>query len=466
MKNRITTFTMILLDKVKQTLKKTKPGFIFMISVFLGCETADDAGLNYELQTDANVRFEEFTLPATNIKIDSLRTDGENRILVGQYTDALTGTVIAESYVSVNYSGTTIPDGIVGADFIYDSIRFAFAVNDYAPAENPDALAFEMYQLQDTLTDLVYLSNKNEVLDDLITDFSEPLDTGVFNFELPKSFGQYFFNIAKTDETSFSPISWPSLALRPNSPANAMAQIDLSDDTTAFYLYVTDTTGILEIVDEDSSYRDTTYYAKFILSSSTHYVNLERDPSASAIGSLADRETRDLTDGTTLIDPLGGISTLISLDTLTRFFEENPNILFNNVELALAYEAGDRDTLENFYGFLSENGNFSGSGLANNLVGSVMLSNDLNAPATSVQNDEELQFSSATYFQLLYNNYYDATLQEELGITAPGLFMQDGADTYQSIDGLVLISTRDVTLQRTQFKTDGIKLRVYYTSID
>ena len=81
---------MNLLARAKSIKNILKPGLIILIPVFFGCETQDDIGVQYELDSDANVKYVEFDLPATNIYLDSLRTDGENRILVGLQNDPLT----------------------------------------------------------------------------------------------------------------------------------------------------------------------------------------------------------------------------------------------------------------------------------------------------------------------------------------------------------------------------------------
>ncbi|MEQ9007333.1 MAG: hypothetical protein RLP12_05580, partial [Ekhidna sp.] len=86
-----------------------KPGLIMLIPVFFGCETQGDFGIKYPLEIDANVKYVEFTLPATNIYLDSLRTDGENRILVGNYSDLLTGSVSAEGYFNFTYEKGPLP---------------------------------------------------------------------------------------------------------------------------------------------------------------------------------------------------------------------------------------------------------------------------------------------------------------------------------------------------------------------
>ena len=87
LKSLTTTYTMNLLAKKLSLRNILKPGLMILIPVFFGCDTQDDLGIQYDLGSDANVKFVEFTLPASNIYLDSLRTDGENRILVGKFSN-------------------------------------------------------------------------------------------------------------------------------------------------------------------------------------------------------------------------------------------------------------------------------------------------------------------------------------------------------------------------------------------
>ncbi|MEQ9303476.1 MAG: hypothetical protein RJQ14_06125, partial [Marinoscillum sp.] len=83
-----------------------------------------------------------------------------------------------------------------------------------------------------------------------------------------------------------------------------------------------------------------------------------------------------------------------------------------------------------------------------------------NAPATGSlsSSKNKIILSSTLFYQQLYKEF-----------TPPNdslthINISSGASV--PIDDLVLISPTDVTLQRTIFKENGIKLRLYYTEVD
>ena len=479
----ITTCIMNLSGEKKLMFKIAKLRFILIASVFLSCETADDIGIQYELESRANVNYMEFILPATNVKIDCLRTDGENRILVGNYQDDLVGSIKAESYLSMRFRESNIPSNIIASDFEYDSVRMSFAARNSIPLEADRMQSFSIHQLPDTLTDLIYLSNKSEVLGNKIGAFEESFDASnalTANFQLSDEFGTSLFDVSQTGESLIGISGWSSLALTPASQSNSISEIALGDDTTGIYLYVTDPDGIEEVSNTgDTTYRDTTYVAEFGFAPASaiypHYVNLERDNASGSFSMIEDGQTMNLSSGQTIIDPLAGISTSFSLSEISSFFELNNQIIINSASISFELdEDPQRNTLENFYNFFLTKGRFFGPGLVVNPFRNVVMSDNsflgnsqLAAISGAVEDEAKLIITPTLFFQALYRNYQDADLQNELNINEPTLFVRDFlSDGFREIDGLILLSTRDVTLQRAIFKKNGIKLGIYYTEVN
>jgi len=454
-----------------------------MTPVFLSCETASDIGIPYELSSEAGVRFAELTLPAANVKIDCLRTDSENRILIGNYQDDLVGAVRAESYFSMRFRGGSLPSNTVASDFKYDAVRMSFAANNSIPLEAGKTQSFTVYQLSDTLANLVYLSNKSEPLGNEIGVFETPFETSdtlIINFQLADEFGALLFETARAGASLAGTADWPSLALAPTSQSNSISEILLSSDTTGIYLYVTDPDGIAEVNDAgDTTYRDTTYVAAFefapVGGTYPHYVHLERDHSSGSFSTIEDGQEVSLPSGRTIIDPLAGISTRLSLSQLASFFESNDRIIINSASIFFELdEDTERNRLENFYHFFLTKGHFFGPGLVVNPFKNVVMSdnsflggNQLAATSGVAEDETGLLTTPTLFFQTLYRNYYDPDLQSELSINEPALFVRDFlTGGFRTIDGLILLSTQDVTLQRSTFKKNGIKLRIYYTEYD
>ncbi|MDE0472147.1 MAG: hypothetical protein OXH57_09425, partial [Ekhidna sp.] len=444
--------------------KIAKSGSILTILNFLSCETADDIGIQYELQSRANVNFVEFILPATNVKIDCLRTDGENRILVGNYQDDRVGSIKAESYLSMRFRESNIPSNIIASNFEYDSVRMSFMAKSSIPFEANRMQSFSIHQLPDTLTNLIYLSNKSEILGDEIGTFEEAFDASnalVANFQLSDEFGTSLFDASQTGESLVGSSGWSSFALTPASQSNSISEIALGDDTTRIYLYVTDPEGVEEVNNTgDTTYRDTTYVAEFGFAPANsiypHYVNLERNNASGSFSMIEDGQAMNLSSGQTIIDPLAGISTSLSLSRIASFFESNNQIIINSASISFELdEDPQRNTLEDFYNFFLTKGRFSGPGLVVNPFRNVVMSDNsflgnsqLAATSAAVKDEAKLIITPTLFFQSLYRNYHDADLQNELNINEPTLFVQDFlSDGFREIDGLILLSNQDVPLQ-------------------
>ena len=438
-----------------------------MIPVFLSCETSDDVGVQYQLESGADVNFLEFDLNATNIVVDSLRTDGENRLLVGVYQDDLIGTVTAQSYFSTRIRSSNLPSNSVGEGFFVDSVRMVLESTTSIPLAQQLTQSFAVHTLQDTLSgSLVFLSSTSETLADQIGSFEENYltsDTLTGNILLENSFANALFDNMEVGENVLGLSDWPSLAIVPSTNSQLINEITLDSDTAGLYLYITDPEGIEEIVNNDTTFRDTTYVVEFNFFASTvapGYVSLERNKAGSPFENLSDNDTSELASGSTIIDVLGGISTRISVGPIEEFFQqvarEERSIIINNASLSFELESDVlRDTLETFYSFLYQNSGYVGSGLVNNPFSNVIISDDgflrgQPNPAQSVLNRDrtELTMNATLFFQQLYND-----------------FLSDGENSI-SVEEFLFISRDDITLRRLIIPDGGIKLNLYFTEVN
>jgi len=80
-------------------------------------------------------------------------------------------------------------------------------------------------------------------------------------------------------------------------------------------------------------------------------------------------------------------------------------------------------------------------------------------PAVGSLNEDRDQVlvTSTLFYQQLYRQYLEG---DSLA------YLNPSNGNIKDIDDLVLISPVDITLQRTIFKENGIKLRIYYTEVD
>ncbi|MEP1035347.1 DUF4270 family protein [Ekhidna sp.] len=443
---------------------------MILIPVFFGCETSEDIGIKYDLGTDASVKFQEFTLPATNLYIDSLRTDGETRVLVGNYSNPITGTVSAEGYLQYFYEKGPMPRQRDEDDQIFldtlklDSIVVVLETNAIVPQQGTSFQEFSVYDLEDSLINsAIYLASLQQTPRTLAGSFSGSINTEVdtlYRIKLENGYAQSFFNnvsnIAGDPDKSIATTVFRSMGFIPGSSAESIASINLASDTTRIIMYTSPVSP---------GAKDTTYLTYFRFNGK-HYSYLNRDRSGSEFAAINEFEDFDLTSGETIIDPIAGIKTAISIAGIEDFFDQNRNILINNATLSMDFESEtERDTLTRFMNFFrKQDGRIFGPATADNPFGNIIMSDNgyLSAqsdPATSSLNDtkNKIILSSTLFYQQFYQEFLE---RDSL------VYQNPTRGTLIPIDDLVTISTADVTLQRTIFKNNGIKLRLYYTEVE
>lgn len=471
---------MNLLASIKKIRSLVKPGLIALIPVFLGCDSATDPGTEFDLGTNIDVKSFELTLPATNIYVDSLRTDGENRVLVGSYSDPLIGTVTSEGYFQYSFSSGTLPIQTQTAGspnpqdtLFFDSAYIELQPSSLLPRGSSSDLAFDIMQLNDTLTDgLIYLASRKAELTPIpiaIGSFDKNVnilrDT-LYRIKLDDSFGRGLFN-ATSDVTKDSARSlrgnivqpahkFKDLGLIPRSSSQAIANIDFESINSQIKLYMSSADGSSDSV-----------YTAFFDINGASYSHIVRDRSGSEFDAIVENQNFDLADNKTLVDPLAGITTVFSLDGIEEFFEDNPNIIINTIILDLEGQFISRDTLESFrFHFREKNGGFFGPGVSFEQFSHMMMTDEgylssLSQPSIATFDNvlERYSVNPILFFQTIYNNYHSSDNREVIYINP----IQ--GDTIQ-ISELVLVNTSDVTLQQAQFSNSSIKLRVFYTEVN
>ncbi|MEQ8906373.1 hypothetical protein [Ekhidna sp.] len=446
-----------------------KPGLIMLIPVFFGCETQGDFGIKYPLEIDANVKYVEFTLPATNIYLDSLRTDGENRILVGNYSDLLTGSVSAEGYFNFTYEKGPLPSAKSSDSspnppdtLQIDSVVLILETGAIIPQRGNSFQEFAVHELQDSLqNEAVYLSNLKQTVGVQIGAYSKSINVAhdtLYRLKLSDAFKLNLFQkiseVSKDTDQSITSAVFKSIGLVPGTSSESIASFNLASDTSRLIVYTSPS---------NPSSKDTTYLTYFRISGK-NYTYLDRNRSGSSFAGIEENEDFDLPNNQTLIDPLSGISTAFSLHQLEDFFRDNRRILINNTFVSFEFEAeNNRDTLVSFMNFFrKKDKSIFGAATVRNSFDNLVMSDNAyftfqSDPARGVLNysKEEISISSTLFYQQLHRQSQDSLsyLVPTTGVVKP-------------INELVLISIGDVTLQRTIFKENGIKLGIYYTEVD
>ncbi|WP_420576121.1 hypothetical protein [Ekhidna sp.] len=440
---------------------------MILIPVFFGCDTQDDLGIQYDLGSDASVKLIEFTLPASNIYIDSLRTDGENRVFVGNYSDPLTGSVSAEGYFQFFYEQGPLPKEEDGSDTLkLDSLIFTVETNAIIPLSGNSYQEFTLHELEDSLeSSAIYLSRLKQTPISQIGSYSSTINAltdTIYRLKISDPFSQSLFDklseIAGDPNQTTSSTVFQSLGLLPGASSESITSFDFSSDTSRMIMYSSPV---------NPDVKDTTYLTSFRFSGK-NYSYLERDLSSSEFSGITESQNFDLSSGKTVVDPLMGLSTAFRLTALEDFFEENRNVIINNASVSFEFESeNQRDTLVNLISFFRKpDESIFGPALASNPFGNIVMSDngylrqESNPANGSLSNDKsKIILTPTLFFQQLYKRFDP---KEDTTLT----FLTPTNGVVKEIDDLVLISPIDVTLQRTIFKENGVKLRIYYTEVD
>ncbi len=464
---------MSLLASLKKLRNFIKPGLIALIPVFLGCDAANDFGTEFDLDTGVDVKLIEFDLPSSNLRIDSLRTDNENRVLVGSFTDLNTGNVTAEGYFQYAFTGGILPvqeQTSANPDptdsLEYDSLYLELRQSELIPFRESSQLAFDVIELVDTLlSTVVYLGSKSETPLRTIGSYDKEVNSSdtVYRVRLNDAFGQEFFNTVSNvvEDSTLRLLNYRfrDMGLVPTAGSTGLTAVDLSNLETQLILYMS------------GNAPDTSYRATFN-TTGLAYSHITRDRTGSLFDGIEEKTNFNLADGRTVLDPLAGLTTTFELSPLRSFFEENPNILINSVIVQFDYEEFvSRDTLDVFrLYFRTQDGGIFGPAVAQDPFSNIVMNDAAYLSPVSggaVNNDPILGALNSTddhyianptiFFQFLYNNFQR---NDDVIFIEP--FQ---SDTIQ-IDDLVLISPFNTILQQAIFNNSGIKLRVFYTEVN
>lgn len=465
---------MNLLDKGISLDKIFKPGLMLLVSVFLGCETQEDLGIQYELESNARVQFIEIGLPSSNYYIDSLRTDNEGLIVVGNDNDEQIGTLTAEGYFTMTYREGPLPraknssTNITSDTLKVDSVVLILESFDMTPRRVGFFQEFILSDLQDTLeTRATYLASFRQtpnsevgVFSDLINSAVDSVITVSFNDQYAQLLFDNLSDIAGDTLKSINTAEFPSFGLTPSNNSTGLTVFNMFGDSTEIVVYSSP-------VDPNRASRS---YQTFFNLNAKSYSFINRNRTGSSFEGITEGEDFTLPNGETYIDPIRGISTTFSLDSLIAFFNENERIIVNNATLSFDFEAENgQDTLTSFTTFLRKSdGTFFGPALAINSFSNIVMENNgyisLRAEpiqSTFSENKTKILQSPTLFFQQLYRPFINSN--EEISKL---IFTDITTDVDVDVSKLLLISLNNITLNRTRFKPNGIKLKIYYTEID
>jgi hypothetical protein len=210
-----------LLERVLIYLLKNRGMYKFLILIFSGllivsCDSDKDVGefvvgADYLAIKNKVISIDTVTVDVSIIKLDSLVTSSESRILVGNYDDPLFGKVKADSYFQVSttefnlYSQNSDTDA---TGYVFDSIAMILKYDDYYYADTTKVQTLSIHRIlkkiKPNVNDASFYNNSSLNYDDeslgALTYRPKPIGKDSINIKLNNDFGLELFNKFKSNE--------------------------------------------------------------------------------------------------------------------------------------------------------------------------------------------------------------------------------------------------------------------------
>ncbi|MEQ9285789.1 MAG: DUF4270 family protein [Cyclobacteriaceae bacterium] len=451
---------MTLLDRMCRPLL-----LIAAISGLLSCEDPSEVGLSLNPDgTPIDVLFGEVVLPSTNVFIDSLRTDGSSRLLVGRYNDPVFGTTESSANTQLALSKFTFErkadslttDGKQIFDYEIDSVILQLRYNFFHSNNFAQEQSIEVRQINDTLfNNVFYLSKFPPVSDENSTLFGQktfmvnPDVDSLLKINLDV-FGEKTLEFLRA--SSVGSISNDSLvnqlrgiALVPGQNNSALLGFDPThvDSKLSVHYKIKQ----IENVQQDSTILDS-LSIQFNFANAVRFNSMTTDRSGSTMG-IANKsfDSFDVNDGNVYLQSATGIYPRIDLKPFKDFLDQQGSVLVNrcDIEIPLADDQMSSDHINNvgnlrFY-FIKEGGNITNSSSSVVLSNvSYLSSTSSGIPASAGLNDDETAYETeiTIFTQLINSNSID-------------------------VDQLLVVPADITSMNQSIFDKSGIKMKIYYT---
>jgi hypothetical protein len=197
--------------------------FLFLIFaglLIISCDSDTDAGefvvgSDYLALKNKVILIDTLTLDVSTVKLDSLVTSSESRILVGNYDDPLFGKVKSDSYFQVStysynlYSQNSDTDA---TGYVFDSIAMIMRYDDYYYADTTKVQTLNIHRVlksfKPNVNDDSFYNNSSLAYDSnslgTITYLPKPIGRDSINIKMSDEFGKELFNKFKNNEIESS----------------------------------------------------------------------------------------------------------------------------------------------------------------------------------------------------------------------------------------------------------------------
>jgi hypothetical protein len=214
-----------LLERVLIYLLKNIGMYKFFILIFSGllivsCDSDTDAGefvvgADYLAIKNKVISIDTVTIEVSTVKLDSLVTSSESRILVGNYDDPLFGKVKSDSYFQVSTSSFNLYSENSDTDatgYVFDSIAMILRYDDYYYADTTKVQTLNIHRVikkfKPNVNDDSFYNNSvldyNDSSLGTITYKPKPIGRDSINVKLDNVFGLELFNKFKNNEITTS----------------------------------------------------------------------------------------------------------------------------------------------------------------------------------------------------------------------------------------------------------------------
>jgi hypothetical protein len=219
---------------------------LFFYIAFYGC-SEDSLSIGKELVYSSSdvVVSDTFSISTYTVKMDSIRTSGKGKALVGNYSDGALGSITAKSFFQIGQ-----PSSLSVADFSsYDSIALITHFTNYSYGDTSKPYTLEVHKLSQKLEELEnnnnYIVNtkqaayENEILGQKTFSPPYPSKTAAPRIiRLSDNFGQELFGLIKQRDTQITDANkfydyFKGIALVPPSE-NQSAILRFSADTACY----------------------------------------------------------------------------------------------------------------------------------------------------------------------------------------------------------------------------------------
>lgn len=195
--------------------------FLLFIGIFItSCNSDVDAGefvvgSDYLAVTNKVILIDTLTIDVSTVKLDSLTTSNESRILVGNYDDSLFGKVNSDSYFHLSTTNFNLYSEHSDTDatgYVFDSIAMVFKYDDYYYADTTKVQTLSIHRVlqkfkPNTNDDSFYNSSTLNYDTGSLGTLSyrpKPIGKDSITIKMDNDFGIELFNKFKNNEINNS----------------------------------------------------------------------------------------------------------------------------------------------------------------------------------------------------------------------------------------------------------------------